>query len=39
MQVIGLSLEKIWGKEDFFCTNPPHSTPEPKENNNGEMVP
>ena len=26
MQVIALSLEKIWGKEDFFCTNPPHST-------------
>ena len=26
MQVIALSLAKIWGKEDFFCTNPPDST-------------
>ena len=26
MQVIALSLEKIQGKEDFFCTNPPDST-------------
>ena len=26
MQVIALSLEKIWEKEDFFCTNPPDST-------------